>query len=188
MELRHRAARRLPAGGFQRLSGSLTPERAVERGEGAGLALSRRARASRGVWSRATGAPREQGWGVMVPDVGNPQPKPRSTGGMSQVPVRTSQPPPSVCSPNQPCPRVTGSRHQNNNSLESVRFKRNWRCFSNTSHPRVWDSWDGLSEVPLGEAGANRMLNQKRRAKVTLSCRLAVAFSPDVHGGICERG
>lgn len=49
--------------------------------------------------------------GVAMPDFkGNPQPKPRSTVGMRQVPVRTSQPPSSVNFPKQPCPCLTGSR------------------------------------------------------------------------------
>lgn len=63
MELGDRGARRLPAGGFQRPSGSLTPERVVERGQGAGLVLSGRAWASHGAWTRVRGEPGEQGWG-----------------------------------------------------------------------------------------------------------------------------
>ncbi|XP_036259943.1 skin secretory protein xP2-like [Molothrus ater] len=64
----------------------------LDGGQGAALALGTGSRASRGVWSRATGDP-GVGMGVRVSVKRTPQPKPRSTDGINPVPAQTALPP-----------------------------------------------------------------------------------------------
>lgn len=146
-------------------------------GQGAGLALGT------GGLEQGTGHPESRAGDGGVKRT--PQPKPRSTDATNPVPAQTTPHLPEHF-PNQPCPCVTGSRDQKGERSLPVPIERNWRCFSNTSCFRVWGTWDGLCGVPLREAGTNHVLNQKRRAEMTLSRVLAVTFSPHVHGGHCE--
>lgn len=100
---------------------------------------------------------RGAGLGMMVPHKGNSQPKTLSTdNGWPNYQCEPAKSPPSVCLPNI-CAHV--SQAADIKKQETFLFKRNWRCFSSMS--RIWDTWNGPSEVFLGEAGANNVEPEK---------------------------